>query len=489
MIFDQIQKCPSQDIALQTHNDSVSYGELVAQVNKLAQWLISNNIKSVALLCDNLPQWLVIDLACQSNDIIFTPIPTFFSAQQISHLIARVKPTILFSDRNLSDELLQQETSISPIPCFKLYKALNDDLIDVPNNTSKITFTSGSTGEPKGVCLSIENQSKVALSLVDIIDISKPKHLCLLPYATLLENVAGLYAPLLAGGTVYVATDDERGFNGAQLTNIDKLLTLISTTKPQTMILVPELLQVLLLGIKQGWRPPIELQFIAVGGSRISDKLLANAKQLGLPVFQGYGLSECGSVVSINTANESLSQGAGKILPHLTVEIINDELIVSGNSFLGYLNNRDSWNQTKIYTGDLVEMIDGNIEIKGRKKNLLINSYGRNISPEWLESELMSSGVFKQVVVFGDNRPFCIAIIVPISADISSLQIVSAIDEVNQNLPCYAQIEDHINLSQPMLFIDGLFTSNGCPKRDVIEKHYFEDINEKYNTSLQVTNY
>lgn len=493
MILDKISQFSANKIAIQAVSASgqtgISYGELIEQVHEFKHYLVDNKIMSVALSCDNTPPWLIIDLACQSAEVVFTPIPAFFSAQQVQHLLQSTKPDLLLFDADFAVSFADKSVAItSPIASLQAVKFCPDNQAQMPKGTSKITFTSGSTGEPKGVCLSAENQLNVALALVDKIAIKAPNHLCLLSFSTLLENVAGLYAPLLAGGTIYMASTKERGFNGAQLTDLNKLLTFIRMSKPQSMILVPELLQVLLLAISQGWLPPSELAFIAVGGSRVSEKLLNQAKQAGLPVYQGYGLSECASVVSLNSKTSSSlpreNQGAGEILAHLTAEIIQGELVLTGNAFLGYLNMPESWYPQKIYTGDLVNLHGDHIEISGRKKNIIINSYGRNISPEWPEAELMASGIFQQVVVFGDSQPFCIALLVPLSPKISSVAIQQVITQVNQGLPDYAQIKNFIHLNESMTINDGLITANGRPKRDAIARYYAVDIEQAYAQQL-----
>ena len=89
----------------------------------------------------------------------------------------------------------------------------------VPPGTRKITYTSGTTGNPKGVCLSAANQLNVARSLIEATGLTAPRHLCTLPLATLLENIAGVYAPLLAGGTVdevQIAEQNEHGLPSAE---------------------------------------------------------------------------------------------------------------------------------------------------------------------------------------------------------------------------------------------------------------------------------
>jgi long-chain acyl-CoA synthetase len=221
--------------------------------------------------------------------LIFTPIPLFFTQNQYDQLLMSVKPNIIFSQASIKLGKLSECEHVA----LNTYKLVQEKRVEAPNSTAKITYTSGSTGTPKGVCLSTENQMAVANALVISIGLQNPRHLCLLPLPTLLENIAGVYSPILSSGTVVIASDAERGFEGSRLINPNALLSCISKIKPNSLILVPELLQVLVMATKNNWQPPSSLQFIAVGGNRVSASLLADARSLGLPVYQGYGLSEC----------------------------------------------------------------------------------------------------------------------------------------------------------------------------------------------------
>ena len=228
------------------------------------------------------------------------------------------------------------------------------------------------------------------------------------------------------------------------------------------------------------------LKFIAVGGSRVSASLLADARSLGLPVYQGYGLSECSSVVCINTPNDDDLSSAGTVLPNLQAEVINNELVITGNAFLGYLEDCNSWYETQVFTGDIANIENNKIYIQGRIKNTIINSFGRNISPEWIESELLATGLFQQSVVLGDSRPFCMAVLVPASEQVNDTVINKAIDKINSHLPDYAQIKANIILTQAMKFEDGLYTANMRPKREQINQHYQAKIDAIYVDSLVI---
>lgn len=475
MILSAISNIPAHWPAIRTAFDEISYGELFEKVEQVRLWLISHQTKVLLLESDNVPEWIYIDLACQQAGVIFVPVPSFFSKSQIDYMIAKVKPDLYIRPSQCSSDW-----SAFVLPCFQYQQIEQTAHEPVPNGTSKITFTSGSTGSPKGVCLSIENQYLVAKSLVERIGIERPNHFCLLSFSTLLENVAGVYAPLMAGGTIYVLTSEQRGFNGAVITSSSKLLSAISASSPTSIILVPELLQFFLHAAMAGWQAPSTFEFIAVGGSKVSPQLIQQAQQIGLPVYQGYGLSECASVVALSDKAHTDLQSTGQILPHLTVNIEHGEVVVTGNSFLGYFGAPDTWYQTQVNTGDLGQLSNGQLTISGRASNLIINSFGRNISPEWIESELMSTGAFSQVVVFGDARPYLVALVLPREPDTLYHTINDAIERVNKSTPEYAHIKSIHVLSESLSFEQQQLTSNGRPKRQKIYQDYSQEINELY---------
>lgn len=446
---------------------------------KTAQWqelLRGYAGRRIVLSADSSVSWVIADLACLSADILLTPLPTYLSATQHRHVLDSLQPDLWLSDREITDDdcdLLEEFDGLL------LYQRKVSRPVEVAAQTQKITFTSGSTGSPKGVCLSARSQLDVALALkarVEHISSGIPRHLCLLPLPTLLENIAGVYAPLLAGGEVIIAPDTLRGFSGSRLVDPTALLQLISQSQPKSLILVPELLKLLLQDAKTGWQVPASLQFIAVGGAYVSPDLLLQAAAVKLPVYQGYGLSECASVVALSDTPAKLATDTvGLPLSCRSVEIIDGELVVD-TPFLGYLGQHGSASN-KVYTGDLAEFTpQGELRILGRRKNLLINSFGRNISPEWVESALTDSGIINQAMLLGDAQPFCVALIFA-QPDISDAAIAQCVAQVNHTLPDYAQIARYQRLDKPFSAADGTLTDNGRLRRAAISQQYAAFIN------------
>lgn len=123
---------------------------------------------------------------------------------------------------------------------------------------------------------------------------------CVLPLATLLENIAGVYLPLSLGATVVLEPLASLGFTGSSQLDIPRLLAVINRVRPHSVILVPELAAVLVSAAETGALDTASFQFVAVGGGKVSPRMLERARAVGLPMYEGYGLSECGSVVALN---------------------------------------------------------------------------------------------------------------------------------------------------------------------------------------------
>lgn len=461
-----------------------------SEVLALIEILRAKGILRVALLGNNSIEWALVDLACREAAICLLPLPEFFSNSQRRHAINASGVEVVITDdskllkawdkENCEPLALLGEWRLSL--CYLNQKSQSAML---PNGTGKITFTSGSTGEPKGVCLSHEQLIRQAGILSSMIAIDAPRHLCVLPLSTLLENVAGLYAPILARGEVIIPSQEELGFEGSSLVDTQKLLATIQIVQPNSIILIPQLLLLLVNAIKQGWEFPASLKFVAVGGSKIAADLLKEARGFGIPVYEGYGLSECASVVSLNTPDAEKTGSCGKPLSGLTVSIHESEIVVSGTTMLGYVNEPSSWNKNEILTGDLGHLDqNGFLHISGRKKNLLISSYGRNISPEWVESELLANPLLLEAVLVGDAKPYCSALLFPRSSNTSDSEIQAHLDHINSCLPDYARVITWHRLPEPLHNQPKFMTDNGRPRREAINKAFRSEIDALYTNDL-----
>ncbi|MBT7443774.1 MAG: AMP-binding protein [Methylococcales bacterium] len=481
-ILDRLSQTPER-LFLVFEDQEITYQKAIEKIQKYKDELTILNVNMVAIFADNQPDWVFIDLACQSLNICCIPLPLFFSPQQLNHAMGEAKVDLLLSDQAACVENIVQATATKQsMGKLSVYRVVHDDsAVVMPDLTAKITFTSGSTGQPKGVCLSRVQQWQVAVTLFQAVDQAQIKHLCVMPLSTLLENIAGIYAPILSAGTIYMKPLQQLGFNGSARFSIEKLLASITEVQPNTLILLPQLLMGLVGAVAQGWLPPKSLTFIAVGGGKTAKALIEQAQQVGLPVYEGYGLSECGSVVSLNHPKQQLPGSVGKPLPHAEVRIEDGEIVVAGSVYLGYLNDPESWQTKDVYTGDLGYFDEsGFLYVNGRASQVLVSSYGRNINPEWVESEMLCGALLQQCVVFGHSQPYCIALVLPRKLAATEHEIQQWIDVTNARLPDYAQVRQWHRLAAPLSFVDGLLTSNGRPIRAAIANQFTDDINHLY---------
>ena len=239
--------------------------------------------------------------------------------------------------------------------------------------------------------------------------------------------------------------------------------------------------------IESGTPVPAALKYIAVGGARVSEALLQRAENLGLPVYQGYGLSENSSVSTLNTPESNRRGSVGRALPHNQIRICSlGEVQIKGNQMLGYLGCKENTNDW-LSTGDIGYLdSEGFLFIEGRKKNVFITSFGRNVNPEWVESELASSYEIAQSIVFGEAQAFNLAIIFPRFPHCKDQQIQEAVDRVNTCLPDYARVKTWLRADTPFTFENGLATSNGRPKRQNILNFFRAQTRALYEQTKQM---
>ncbi len=455
-------------IALVETQRTISYAALPQHLRDISAELADLGIRRLAIYGDNSIDWALIDLAAMSTNIIVVPIPLFFSNAQIQHLCEASKVDAIFADRPFPTSM---DTKISA-------KTLNGYFMKLPVSLEsptappfqKITFTSGSTGDPKGACLSTDTLLTITSSLASALTSSElGSHLCLLPFSTLLENVAGIYLPLWMGRTVCIDSPTKLGLLSNHQFDTQIFCNQVEATGAESVILLPQMLKDI---IERGDAMRLKaLKFIAVGGGKVAPELLHRAHQAGLKVYEGYGLTECGSCVALNTPDATRIGSVGKPLPHARVRVSDDgEIWVTGAAMQGYL--ADTVTLSEIPTGDAGHLDeDGFLYVTGRIKNVLVSSFGRNISPEWVEGQLLSVPEIEQAIVFGEAQPQLSAALVLDDA-ISDERLRLLIQKVNARLPDYAHIMSWTRTSRRFSVEDGTMTDTGKPRRDRIAHRY-----------------
>lgn len=472
-------------VALSGDGEQLSYGQLLSASQALASTLRSRGIKRLALMADNGPDWLICDLAALWAEVALIPLPAYFSDQQLRHALQDSGAELLFFDATAAPRIVSLTTCDDTLHCGSLQAVTivqeagreSFPSAALPGGCAKITYTSGSTGQAKGVCLSAAAQLRTAQAInAALAELPLRRHLAILPLATLLENVAGVYAALLRGGEVVLPSLATLGWAGSGGMDVARLMRCFQRRRPDTAVLLPQLLKAL---CELPDSPPDSLRFVAVGGSRTAPALLLNGREKGWPVYEGYGLSECGSVLTVNVPGADKPGSAGRPLHHCQLSLEGSEVMAEGNAFLGYLGDKAN-TRYRVATGDLGHFDEeGFLWLSGRRKNLLINSYGRNISPEWPESELLRHSAIVQCVVVGDARPHCAALLTVLPGS-DDAEVSAHIARCNAELPDYARIRQWRRLPTPLSAADGLLTANGRPRREAIARHYAALIEDCY---------
>ena len=439
----------------------LTYAELQQKVQDAAAQLSALSPNCIALKAENCLDWVIADLAALSANIPCVPIPTFFSDAQIKHTLAQTHADLLIGDWHAS-----QGEAVGTLQQLPMRHRLQSPSLALLPNTIKITFTSGSTGQPKGVCLSQANLDAVSASLSAAIDVHCQQHLALLPLSTLLENITAVYVPLLVGATSLVFKGQQVGLTGSSQFDGTTFANALATYQPHSLVLTPALLMALIALASSNPTLVKSLQFVAVGGARVATQLMQQAHHLGIPAYEGYGLSECASVVCLNTPANNQLGSCGQALQHVQIKTSADgQVMVQGNLALGYLGQ--AFDGDWLSTGDIGRIDElGFLTISGRKKNQIISSFGRNICPEWVESEAQIFLPARTFVVVGEGQAQLTALVD--CADEVLEKIVPELHKLNSKLPDYARIGNLITVSN-LRTIPDLFTSNGRPIRHLFE--------------------
>jgi len=474
--LDRLRLSSPDRTAISGSQQTLTWQQFHAAIMSLTPML--GECTTLGLCMQNSPAWIVADITAINAGVTNIPLAVFFSDAQLQHVIADAQIDTLITDQpqrleSLATVISRHDIEIagSPVTILKIETGSATRY-----SAAKVTYTSGSTGTPRGVRLGLADMEAVAGSLATAVEAREQERaLVLLPLSILLENIASVYVPILAGAEIVVPDASELGIQGSSKVDVPAFVAAMNRIRPNTLIVPPNLLK-LLVGLAQEQQLPDSFRFIAVGGAPVGTALLEAAENAGLPVYQGYGLSECCSVVTVATPQQNRRGSVGKPLPHARVRIDdNGEIHVSGVTFDGYLHESDQ-SGNELATGDLGYFDDdGYLFVTGRNRHRIITGYGRNISPEWLESELVAHPSIGQAAVFGDELPALTAVVVP-TTSLDFDELLEAITQVNHTLPDYARIDEYVLADQPFTVANSELTAGGTPARSIIKRRYAEQI-------------
>lgn len=454
-VFDALRHHASSrpnDIAFEDDARHITWRDLATEVEHLACELDDVDGVVAIGLAGGI-DYVVADLAlslCAKRQV---PLPFFFSTAQNAHVLM---------DAKVSAVVTNTPDFFAPLPHLKMVSAARQPSSPRPlrpyvGGAERIIYTSGSSGTPKGVVLGDRQLSASIAALSDVVDAdASDTHLSVLPLAQLLEQICGIFLPIVAGAKTVFRFEATKSIFGAP---IAPLVAAFEQVCPTTSLLAPSILGRWVEALGED-RAPDCLRFVAVGGASTAPSLIHKAVAAGVPVYEGYGLSECCAVVAMNRPGDNHPGTVGPALDGVQVTLDAGEIVISGPTVMsGYLNGAAApavWR-----TGDMGHFEEDRLVIDGRKDALLVTGAGRNISPEWVEQRVNAD---PRVVSSGLGLR---------AADGALVLIVVALAPVE-----LAQIEGHLadlpSYARPsaVIFTDptepGLLFPAGTPNRAVV---------------------
>ncbi len=439
--------------ALVSANGALSYRALVERVRGHAQWA-TRLPHRVGLHFTKGTDYVVCDLALSFAGKDLVPLPEFFSDAQLLHIAQAAQLSDVVADEASAERAKRLGLTVHELDAESVTN------IAPATGAGRIIFTSGTSGKPKGVCLS---QRQLLASVAALSEASgasaADRYLSVLPNSLLLEQIAGMYLPLSVGAAIHLP--------GILATSPSGQLAAAEQARATATVLVPELLAAWVKELRaRGKRAPASLRFIAVGGAPIPQRLATAAWQHRLPVYEGYGLSECASVVCVNRPDARRAGTVGRPLSGVAVAIDAGEIVVSGptvmNGYVGEPRISGSW-----HTGDLGHFdADGFLIVTGRKDNVIVTAVGRNINPEWVEDMIAADSRVGRCVVVAHEREL-VALIIPNDASVCSdaSAMHSLVTFAARELPDYAKPRLYLAMSDQEFRRLDLLTANSRPRR------------------------
>lgn len=489
----------------------------------------------VALCMKNGIHWVTADLAAHGMGLVVVPLYVDDNADNQAWCIENSGARLLITDHlrfltrfqsNMAafpQIVLIRGEAISPAISLEqwLPAATEFSIIDQPaDKLATIVYTSGTMGRPKGVMLSHRNILSNLEGILAAYDIyATDAFLSVLPLSHMFERTGGYYLPLRAGAIVIYC----RGIN--------ELANDLSEQQPTIVMAVPRLFERMLARIDErleqspfkrwmfyqaaraGWRrfsnekqwfdrlvfstfypliaKPLSerlggrIRKAVMGGAALDQRVAQTFIGLGIPLLQGYGLTEASPVIAVNRENNNDPASVGEPLNNIETRLSEQsELMVRGpNIMQGYWANEeatgkiideDGW----LNTGDVVEIREKRIYIRGRSKNILVLSNGEKIAPEDIESAVMQDHVFEQVMVVGEGRPYLILLAVARESDEQIL--LRKANEQMKHLPRYARVRRVVYIDEQWNTENDLLTPTLKIKRSAVHERYRDRIEAVY---------
>ena len=542
-IFAQLKRVDSRVALREIRGEQfvgVTGSELLSQVQRVRAFVRNSGVRPgdrCALLASNSIRWVVFDLALMAEGVVVVPLYSRQAPGELAAMLKDCQPRLLFvSDSELGEAVAQGWPEAPARVLFEqIFKqgAFKDAPVEAPISrtdvdTVTIIYTSGTSGEAKGVCLNFRNLNYMLgrtterlgqlMSATGAVGPDRVFHY--LPF-----NFAASWLLLLSCLT--------RETTLTLSTDLSKLADEIRLSSPHYFLNVPTLLERVRRGVEEALSKraaPIrslfeksrtawqrknagragaldrlrlfiaeklifkkikerfgrDLRALICGSAPLAPETQQFFQMLGIPVLQAYGLTETTGICTMDDPREAAEPGyVGSAIPGIEMMAgENDEIVTRGpHIFLGYWNRpeetarvlRDGW----FHTGDQGEVnARGKWRVTGRIKNLIVLNSGHKLAPEPMEERIARLlPAAQQVVIVGNGRGYLCALI---AGTVEPAAVQPALDEANRELPHYRQVRNFRMVGNAFTPESGLLTANGKLRRDAVNARFASEINAMY---------
>jgi long-chain acyl-CoA synthetase len=475
-------------------NINLTYNQLLSQTEQYATLLKDMVNQRMIIFSENRPEWIYALYAGWRKGATIVPVDVMLTQEDVDYIVSDSVPSVVFCSAEKSQMIHQACKSSRQNPEILVFEKIAMDSAKMPEEmvitdherTALILYTSGTTGNPKGVMLSFRNLLANLTAVCQDVKIYTPgdRIMILLPFHHILPLVGSIVAPLYSGGTMVLNTS---------LASEDMMSTL-KDYQVTIMIGVPRLYQLIYKGLREKIRHSMiarfmlwsagrigsqkfshalfgtvhkkfggHLRYLVCGGAPVEPEVVRLFKDLGFELLEGYGMTETAPMITFTRPGAIKPGIPGHPLPGIQIRFDDGEIVVYGDNVMqGYFNKpeetamvlKDGW----LHTGDLGFIDDeGYVHITGRKKEIIVLPNGKNINPEEVERAIYKQSAFvKETGVFLKDG-ILQAILLPDFRKLNEAGIHDTeehfrwkvIDEVNRSVSPYKKVlRFHITSSE-----------------------------------------
>jgi long-chain acyl-CoA synthetase len=475
---------PLEKTALIHKGQEISYISLLENIKKYSNILDIKPEDKVAIFSENRPEWIYAFFAVWEKCGVNVPIDFMSSEDELFYILNDSKPGYIFTSKNNKEKVLNVKSKLDYDIKVLVFEEIDFSSLIFENKECKkfeediaiILYTSGTTGQPKGVMLSYKNllSNIKSIEKVEIAN-SQDSTLAILPFHHSYPLMVSMLIPLHLGATIVFLDelspqdilDKLKKYKITILIGVPRLYALFHKRifdKINEDFFIKTVFKLCKKINNQTLSKIVfervhdifggNIKYFVSGGAKLDLDIAKDFQALGFKIIEGYGLTETSPIVSFNPPYKIKLGSVGKPIEGVQVKIEDDEILVKGdNVFVGYLNKieetRKAFKNGYFMTGDLGYFDkDGYLYITGRKKEIIVLPNGKNINPEEIENIILKNfDIVKEIAVIQkDNQLF--AIIYPDFEVVKKRNIVNleetikwnVIDKYNQTVASYKKI-------------------------------------------------